>query len=322
MHEYCRELSYQSTDRLSLSQLDNYTIARYVVCSNHSRLWPINKHSTQISMERFYRAFMARTFDAKILQGLAIFLDSSKIEIADPTYDKIMRIWSDNPHRSLRDSAEILEMFDYVSNFLLFRVFSHPNRFLDWRGSIFLDENGTFLDNWMSFVGNMQPFLTPSDILELFQRGEHLEVESFQETFSPYIKFSIRDQKIFELPIPAMKEIENDISTKLTDSAAEKWESFRRCWWRSSVRGRVFTANFNLCKDIIDSKECDSRKFWWEYLQCVGPESMESSSRGSFAINSYLLIPLRNLTRADDEAGKYDRQFVFLLDEPPSGFLT
>lgn len=324
--KYRCALSYQSTDQLDLEQQNNYAVACYADCNNtlggHTRLPPAINRTTEYSTQTFYRAFMARTFDTKALHGLALFLESSNPGTEDHTYDKIVKLWSENPHRSLLESAEVLEIFDYASNFLLFQIFNRPTRFCDWRGSIFLDENDTFLNNWMSFVVGMQPFLTPSDILELFQRNLDVGGKIPHEQLSLYVHKFARDQPIFDFPIPTMKNIECDVSTKLKGSAAEAWETFRCHDWCSDIRGRAFMPEFDLSKIIIQNQGEESRRLWWECLRRIEYDFKESSLTEFIQVDSWMMTPLRGLKLSDYDAGKYLHKYTFALGDSATGVQT
>lgn len=96
-----------------------------------------NRHEGEtVSQERFYRAVIARTLEAKVIQILAINLESAD-EITMKSSEVINSVWVDCSKYTLRESLENLEIFDYTSNFLLQYLLNSLYTFQEWEQTVF-----------------------------------------------------------------------------------------------------------------------------------------------------------------------------------------
>ncbi|KAJ6001118.1 hypothetical protein N7481_001527 [Penicillium waksmanii] len=235
MVKYRQSLSYHSADHLPPGLKETYTIACYADCrwSVGELVSPLLNSSEEgeVSAERFYHAVLARTLDTKALQGLAIFAEIEDSEIGGHTYDQFIKMWSENSDRTLQESVEVLEIFDYTSNFLLLKIFDCPGEHLDWvddrQKSDLMDDGETFLGNWMDFHTRLQSFLTPLDIFSLFEKNTGEETKCFRDLVTNYLlKLLLINAVDSYQTVPGMAQVEQDLARKLGDIRPGTWEFF------------------------------------------------------------------------------------------------
>lgn len=301
MNKYQNALSYHSIDSLPWDQRENYMVACYADCKYQlgGKLCPLPRTDKEktVSQERFYRAIMGRALDTKALQFLAFFEECEESEVTGRMYDQIINLWSENSDRTLQERFEMLEIFDYTSNFLLLNVFSSPAEHLDWadhtRKSDIVDGSETFFDNWMSFHIRLQSFLTPFDILSLFKENHKMEGE-----VSLYLlNFVLPNGVDSHGPVPGMREVENTVSRKLSEPLSGAWKAYRRHHWRSAIRGRVFSDVLDASDYRVQCKE--DNWLWWEKLERV--ESLPLDASLSILVPRLWFVPLADLTQPGEE---------------------
>lgn len=267
-------LSFIDPDTLTNGLEEKYALALYAesrflgitgeLCSlGSSRVMPV------VSKPRFYRAVMSHYLDSRMLQ-FGKFCEA--LESSGALFEKIRHSWSDSSNCTLKESFEVLEVFDFIHNFMLLSTLDSPATLWGWAvairddGNLIFSREDSLLSNWMFLLSRLQPYLTPFDILANF-----LEDKLSNETllfFSSLLTISGH----YKEP-PNMSDIEDRISRGLNegyDVASELWGVYRRhdYGWRHSVRGRVFYEDFNPKKvaDEIKNFENHSRN-WWEFLR-------------------------------------------------------
>ncbi|KAF9883050.1 hypothetical protein FE257_004304 [Aspergillus nanangensis] len=100
------------------------------------------------------------------------------------SYSKMPVAGGPNANCTLEESLEIMEVFDFLSNFMLLHILAEPYTILSWRGKLckarhreeaadfILDPSDTLLINWLDVMEFLQPYLTPFDIVSLSTDGE------------------------------------------------------------------------------------------------------------------------------------------------------
>lgn len=130
---YLSVLSFVDSDSLTSEQQQHYALALYFdrKCAITGKIY--QSHSDQtfhaVSKGKFYRAVMARFLDTKMLQFATLCQDLESLDWLTTTTSKM---WSDNPNRTLEESFQILEAFDFISNFMLLHILKGPGTFADW----------------------------------------------------------------------------------------------------------------------------------------------------------------------------------------------
>lgn len=278
LEQYRHALSYRNFHHIPEGEREQYTAA-CLIDSNYENLslcFPLSDVVTKttfvISPERFYRAVMGRVLDSKALQLFA-FLPESESEcessgIDDHINRKITDMWSRNSDRTLQESFEILDLFDYTSNFLQYQVFPTPDEHLDWadvsQKNEILGPYDTLVSCWIHCHERLRLFLTPFDILSLFKNG--IGKGEIQQQTSMFLLKCLKLNTIDNYDnASGMEMVENDVSYKLRESASEAWKGFRAHYWQATIRGRVFADEFDASKySIHHDPEAHS---WWESLQ-------------------------------------------------------
>ncbi|KAI3015044.1 hypothetical protein CBS147347_11306 [Aspergillus niger] len=220
-----------------------------------------------VAKGEFYRAVMARFLDTKMLQ-FATLCRSSKS--SDKLYTNVLSMWSDNPTRTLEESVQVLEVFDFVSNFMLLHILQDPNTLMDWAVSsrrddaLILDLDDTPLWNWMTLLSRLQPYLSPFDILAAFNMDtlDHKSLQYF---------ISLLDLDLNGPVPPGMDKIENEVSCKLEKNhnvAGDVWKRYRYHGWRNGVRGVSFNEDFSgrsFASEVTGFK--GHGRNWWELMK-------------------------------------------------------
>lgn len=301
LEQYRHSLSYRIFRRVPEGQQEQYTAACFID-SNYlivSDLFPLPEmeRKASISHERFYRAVMGRVLESKALQLFATLPESEDIEdaeIENRLYDKILGMWSRNSDRTLQECFEILEIFDYTSNFLLFQVFPTPEEHLDWADTTEKDDimadHETLFENWMDFHDRLQLFLTPFDIVSLFNNGIGKDDIGTKTSFFLFKWLHWNKVDAYE-DVSGMGMVENGVSNKLSGPASEAWDTYRTPSWRSAIRGRVFADGFDATDFIVPCEE--EARFWWERLRRadISPEAAELS----VSVPRFWFIPLSDI---------------------------
>lgn len=321
MVRYRQSLSYLSADHLPPDLREKYTIACYADCNfSLGELAPPlfdAPEEGQISAERFYCAVMAQTLDTKISQGLAIVAKMDDSEIAGHTYDQINKIWSENSDRTLRESVEVLEIFDYTSNFLLFHLFNCPEEHLDWvddeQKPELMDDDETLISNWMDFHTRLQSFLTPLDILSLSERYDRGEKSCPRGPLTDYLlRFLLINEVDGYQTVPGMTQVEQNLAERLGDLTPESWEAFRGHYWRSNVRGLVFVDTFEIDKTMYFKQD---GWHWWKNLRRVDTDPPPDTSLSlRIPVPRDWLVPFRELVDPDEGPDIFDLRSSYVLD--------
>ncbi|KAJ5751499.1 uncharacterized protein N7511_008464 [Penicillium nucicola] len=223
-----------------------------------------------VSKRKFYRAVMGRLLDTKILQFATLCQRSAS---SNRLLQHIRSMWSGSSERTPEESLEILEAFDFISNFMLLHILRGPYTFVEWglsldsdeaREALLSDPNDTLLSNWVSLLPRLQLYLSPFDILAAFRMDE-LNSET-SRYFASLLALSAHDQG----PL-GMGEIENEVSYKLEQEyhvAGHTWKTYRHHGWRTGARGAIFDARSSakrIASEITRIK-CDGRD-WWTLIE-------------------------------------------------------
>ncbi|GFF57050.1 hypothetical protein IFM51744_09076 [Aspergillus udagawae] len=215
---------------------------------------------------------------------MGLFLDTKALQFAkfcqgheksDKLIENVRYMWSQNPNRTLEESFDMLEAFDFISNFMLLHVLDSPDTVLDWMASLmdagfreaaeeFMeDPNNTVLHNWTSLLSRLQPYLTPFDILSLFTKDEiNRDILRYLAALLAFVEH--------EGEPPGMKEREDDVSRKLErefNVASHVWKLYRHHGWRRGSRGEIFNEHhcFETIVSYIVQFEHHGRH-WWESM--------------------------------------------------------
>lgn len=252
-----------------------------------------------LSKRRFYRAVMKRFLDTKMLQ-FATFRESLHTY---NLFENIRRMWSENLNRTLEESLEALELFDFTSNFMLLHILEEPGTLSGWmvdsdivaRSHFELDGEDSLLYNWMSLLPRLQPYLTPFDILFAWRKDKlNHEILNF---FASLLAASEHEP-------PGVEEIESNVSCVLEHvypAVNHGWGAYRYHGWRYGARGRIFNEHVivdKIADDIIQFKH-DGR-YWWELM--TQEENGQSRPIGGRITDLYLTkLPTVQEDSKDDD---------------------
>ncbi|KAL3246537.1 hypothetical protein ABHI18_012696 [Aspergillus niger] len=296
---YLSVLSFVDLDSMTQEQQQKYALVlyldrKYVVTGRLNRQGSVRPVPV-VAKGEFYRAVMARFLDTKMLQ-FATLCRSSKS--SNELYTNVLSMWSDNPTRTLEESVQVLEVFDFVSNFMLLHILQEPDTLLTWEASsgrsdvLILDHDDTPLWNWMSCLSRLQPYLSPFDILAAFQMDtlDHKSLQYF---------ISLLDLDLNSPDPPGMDKIENEVSCKLGKNynvAGDIWKRYRYHGWRNGTRGVSFNENFSggsIASEVTGFK--GHGRNWWELMKRTR-DTVPHFFRASVP-SQYLM---RGSTRAED----------------------
>ncbi|KKZ59232.1 hypothetical protein EMCG_05415 [[Emmonsia] crescens] len=205
-------------------------------------------------------------------------------------------MWSKNLNHTLEESFEILEVFDFMSNFMLLHILKEPGTLVEWAIALgdeaaevlTQDRDNTLLHNWMSLL-HLQPYLSPFDILYTCREDEidHGTLRYFTSLLA-----AEHDDNPSE-----MNEIENNVSDKLKqdyDVSSHAWELYRHHGWWYGVRDEIFSEDVSIKKiasDIIQFKN-HGRK-WWEFMaqaSNVLPQAFQASVPNFYLMNLSAMV--------------------------------
>ncbi|QMW36963.1 hypothetical protein G4B11_000199 [Aspergillus flavus] len=307
---YLSVLSFVDSDSLTSEQQQHYALALYFdrKCAITGKIY--QSHSDQtfhaVSKGKFYRAVMARFLDTKMLQFATLCQDLESLDWLTTTTSKM---WSDNPNRTLEESFQILEAFDFISNFMLLHILKGPGTFADWvilsgeHQAFTQDPDDSFLNNWISLLRRLQPYLSPFDILATFRMDE-IDLQTLQY-FTSLLSFEEYDLK------SPIYEIEKEVCCKLNeeyDVADHVWKIYRNHGWRNGARGTSFNEHLSvgtIASEIIGF-ECHRRN-WWELMK----QSSKASPYGvRFSLPSFYLSTFNERTYEDE-----DIHFIITQDD-------
>ncbi|GLA44564.1 hypothetical protein AnigIFM63309_003786 [Aspergillus niger] len=268
---YLSVLSFVDPDSMTPEQQKSYAVAlcldRIYGVTGELNRQGLGRPVPVVAKGEFYRAVMARFLDTKMLQ-FATLCRSSKS--SDELFTNVLSMWSDNPTRTLEESVQVLEAFDFVSNFMLLHILQGPDTFLNWVASsdrsdaLILDRGNTLLWNWMSFLSRLQPYFSPFDILAAFKM-DTLDHKSLQY-FISLLEFDLDGPDP-----PGMNNIENEVSCKLEKNynvAGDVWKRYRYHGWRNGARGVSFNEDFSggsIASEVTGFK--GHGRNWWELMK-------------------------------------------------------
>lgn len=125
--------------------------------------------------QRFYQALTAHWFstEALCLARVSVYPTTSE---RLKTFDQIESIWLGNPERTLSESLDVLETYDFVWGFLGRKIFADAEDFPSWiqgeHGSeFFLEGRDPHNEKWENFVKYIIQYLRPPNIIELLLWG-------------------------------------------------------------------------------------------------------------------------------------------------------
>lgn len=291
-------------------------VACYADCTHQiGQFFPLpDRHEERtVSQERFYRAVIACTLEAKAIQLVAI-LQESEGDVADCLSGKIINNWFQISNYTLQESFENLEIFDYTSNFLLLNVFSSPTEYLDWGDGMyqFINRRNTLLGNWTYFHLRLQSFLTPFDILSLLESD--IGSDEMRAKTSLYLRKFLSTYHVCEFARD-LRNVETDVLRNLSEPESETWKEYRIQHWRSAIRGRVFSDNFNVGDYSMPRKRDGC--LWWKNLKRV--ESRPEYASLAISVPRVWITPLNDL---DQEPLSYTQRYYYVLEEPLSELST
>ncbi|GIJ91855.1 hypothetical protein Asppvi_010830 [Aspergillus pseudoviridinutans] len=140
-----------------------------VSCEAFTRLSAAQR---QRSYQRFYKAVMAHWLAVETLWFAKVQVYESPRQ-CDGIFKHVWALWIDNQGRPLQEKIDIVEVVDFVWNFLgrkNFSVSSIPD-WVDGEGEqfrrMYLDEYETETSNWAFFAECVTQYLRPSNIIEL-----------------------------------------------------------------------------------------------------------------------------------------------------------
>ena len=312
LNEYQHALSYRYPEGLPE---ENYMLACYADCTFQiGQQFPLpgGEKEKTVSPERFYRAIIACTLDTKATQLVAILGESEDID--SDLREKIVDIWFQHSRYTLQESFENLEICDYTLNFLLRDVFNSPVDYLHWNQDIFQFRNrrNSLLEHWMFFHQRLQSFLTPFDVFSLF--SSDIESDEMRGKISQYIDKFVGTFHVCEFA-REVRNAENDVSRNLGEASSVAWGDYRSHHWRSAIRGRVFTDDFDVSDYNVPSKL--SGRVWWKKLKHVESRPVHTSL--AIRVPRFWFASLGDI---DDESFSSAQDDFMILDEPLSGFLT
>lgn len=274
MELYLSVLSFVDSEHMTSEQKQQYALALYFDpkhgLTGHRRQQDPDQKFHDVSKRKFYRAVMGRFLDTKMLQFATSCQES---ETSNPLITNIHSMWSGNSKRTSEESLEILEVFDFMSNFLLLHILQGPDTVATWarllegaeaRAALVSDRNDTVLHNWMSLLPHLQPYLSPFDILAAFRMDE-IDRETLQY-FTSLLALVGHDQDP-----PGMGEIEKEVSCKLKKEynvADRAWERYRLHGWRNDARGAIFDER-PITRDIAEKIavfRCHGLD-WWRSIE-------------------------------------------------------
>ncbi|KAJ5751513.1 uncharacterized protein N7511_008478 [Penicillium nucicola] len=243
INEYRDALSYENSYH---HPEENYVMACSAGCKRQigpHLLLPNRNERKSVSQEKFYRAVIACTFETKLIQLLAINLESED-EVNDSLSERIYADWFERSNYTLRESFENLEIFDYTSNFLLQNVFDSPHEYQDWDDETFDfgNDRNMLLNNWMHFHRRLQTILTPFDILSLFTYG--MGSDEMREKNSLYLKNFLSMFFVYDMAREYL-HVERDMLRNPSEPKSKAWKHYRSRW-TSAIRGRVFSNDFEV----------------------------------------------------------------------------
>ncbi|RDH27078.1 hypothetical protein BDQ94DRAFT_185534 [Aspergillus welwitschiae] len=287
--DYRSVLSFVDLESMTREQKPKYALAlhldqKFVITGKLSRQGS-GRPVPVVAKGEFYRAVMARFLDTKMLQ-FATLCRSSKS--SNELHRNVLSMWSDNPTRTLEESVQVLEVFDFVSNFMLLHILQDPDTLLDWVESsgrsdvLILDHDDTPLWNWMYCLSRLQPYLSPFDILAAFPM-DTLDHESLQ-----------------------VDKIENEVSCKLEkyhNVAGDVWERYRYHGWRNGVRGVSFNEDFGgrgFASEVTGFN--GHGRNWWELMKQTR-DTVHVPRGFKFSVPSLYLM--RDCTHAEDIDGNH-----------------
>jgi hypothetical protein len=205
---------------------------------------------------------------------------------------------------------KFLKVCDYTLSFLL-KVFNSPSNYLDWNNDVFRwrDRRNSLLEHWLFLLLRLQSFLTPFDVLSFF--AGDIESNGMKGKISRYLDKFIRADHVCECARHVTNP-EYDVSGYLSEANSGAWEDYRIHHWRSAVRGRVFSYDFDLSDYSMPSNR--SCRAWWKNPKHVQHRPVHASI--AISMPGFWFAPI------DDKEGSFSSTYesFHILEERLSIF--
>ncbi|EEH04640.1 conserved hypothetical protein [Histoplasma capsulatum G186AR] len=222
-------------------------------------LVPFDARQTQ----RFHQSLSAQwlAIEALCLWRVSVFQTSQeKLQV----FEKILKIWTDNPHREVSETMDILEIFDFVWGFLLRRIFGDVTDLSSWLPPLDLNLSIHFILHdleeswkWDAFIRFLLPHMRPSNIIELLvlrtwnpslswppDKPNFLRQLGFFDTWDGICL--VNDVHFPYDTYIAPSLVENDVLRRLkqygsSSDIIEVWKVYRDEAWIKDARGKVLS---------------------------------------------------------------------------------
>lgn len=175
-------------------------------------------------------------------------------------FNYVTAIWQDNRKRTMSESLDIQETYDFVWGFLGWKIFPDVQDFWSWtenEGASFELGQVSESESWDFFVKFMLQYLRPPNVIELlllwawdgswppnqpyylWQLGHSDKMEGVVLVhnigLSPDTSYSVASIEADALQ--RVRELDSRFHTNVTDTFKRYWETR----WASNARSRVFT---------------------------------------------------------------------------------
>ncbi|KAI9761062.1 MAG: hypothetical protein M1840_002030 [Geoglossum simile] len=209
--------------------------------------------------QRFYQALTAHWLSIECLRLVEICnYRTQTLNIQH--YETLHNMWANNDERTLRESCDVLEVYDFVQGYLVRKIFADVTEISQWvhgeEQGIVIDERPE--DNWDYFVKTARLHLRPFDIIELFLMGPwrtNMNSLSYPPDKVAYFRhrglfdtgglIDIQDTGNSPDPWFSVFHLETDVGLKLmaTDKGLTNvWAYFRNKWVMQGIRKELWLA--------------------------------------------------------------------------------
>ncbi|KAK2822982.1 hypothetical protein FQN49_007585 [Arthroderma sp. PD_2] len=209
------------------------------------KLAPFSFRQTQ----RFYKALTAIWLAVETL----VFTEVSTYR----TSFAYVIIWEYDCKRTLSESFDILEAYDFVWGFLGRKIFADVQDYQSWTGNSNVEIcGGSKIRTWDFFVRFTLQYFGPPNIIELLLLGEWngswpsnrpYYLQQLGHT-DYYLDALIEDAENPGDPCFSITDLEVEIRQKFRELSidsqadlANTFSEYRRKWWTKDARGKVFT---------------------------------------------------------------------------------
>lgn len=209
--------------------------------------------------QRLYQALTTLWFavEALCLARVSVYPTASE---QLKTFDCVRAIWQDNPGRTISESLDVLETYDFVWGFLGRKIFADVQDFRSWtqdEGAAFDLGHQSESEGWDLFVMFTLQYLRPPNIIELLllgvwngswpsdrpyylrQLGHSDRTEGVvlvnDVGQSPDAYYSLADIEVDMLQ--RARELDSSFHINVADAFAR----YRETSWGSDARGSIFT---------------------------------------------------------------------------------